>query len=123
LRQSGEYRPTTAVAAAAAAAGPGVAADAEPDADVDAEELAARVFNINTFETPMTEDVLFQGLDYGASLDDSTFAFNQENPTAYPGGASAQPMGDFDTDTFNGELMDLGGIFEALPPFEVMEDL
>ncbi|KAI3336446.1 hypothetical protein HD806DRAFT_517640 [Xylariaceae sp. AK1471] len=104
----------------------GIGVGAGGAADADAEELAAEVVNFDTFEIPMTEDVLFQGIDYGTpniSLDDPTFVFNPENPTAFTGNTSAQPMGDFNTNTFNAELMDLGGVFEALPPFEVMEDL
>jgi hypothetical protein len=96
------------------------------DTDADTEELSAEVVNIDTFEIPTTEDVLFQGIDYGTpniSMDDPTFAFNAENPTAFTANAPAQPMDDFNTNAFDGQLMDLGGVFEALPPFEVMEDL
>ncbi|KAI3338969.1 hypothetical protein F4824DRAFT_66357 [Ustulina deusta] len=93
----------------------------------EAEELTPGVINIDAFETPMTEDVLFQGIDYGGapgvSLDDSAFAFSHEDPAAFAGSTSTQPPGDFNSNTFNGELIDLGGVFEALPPFEVMEDL
>ncbi|KAJ2987118.1 hypothetical protein NUW58_g4682 [Xylaria curta] len=74
----------------------------------------------------MTEDVFFQGIDYGtpdASLDDPTFALNPENSAAFTGNTPGQPLGDFNSDTFNGELVDLGGVFETLPPFEVMENL
>jgi len=76
---------------------------------------------------PTTEDVLFEGIDYGTpniAPDDPIFAFNQDNPTAFTGNnPSAQPVDDFTSNSFNSELIDLGGVFEALPPFEVMEDL
>ncbi|KAI0879611.1 hypothetical protein GGS24DRAFT_438045 [Hypoxylon argillaceum] len=102
------------------AAGVGVAPDAE--------ELTSDVINIDAYETPTTEDVLFEGIDYGydvpdISLDGSTFTFGNENPTDFTGSTSAQPLGDFSSNPFNGELIDLGGVFEALPPFEIMEDL
>lgn len=76
-------------------------------------------------ETPVPEDVLFGGLDYSLSdnpLDDSAFTFNHESATTFMGNPSAQPLGDFG-DMLNGELIDFGGVFEALPPFEIMEDL
>ncbi|KAI0542333.1 hypothetical protein GGR58DRAFT_497319 [Xylaria digitata] len=92
------------------------------DAAVNAEEPAAGVI-----ETPIIEDVLFQGMDYGdtpdISLDDSPFDFSHEDPITFTGSTSAQPLGDFDSNTFSSELIDLGGVFEALPPFEVVEDL
>lgn len=94
----------------------------------DAEELTSDVINIDAYETPTTEDVLFEGIDYGydvpdISLNGSTFTFGNENPTDFTGSTSAQPLGDFSSNPFNGELIDLGGVFEALPPFEIMEDL
>ncbi|KAI0969413.1 hypothetical protein F4678DRAFT_440345 [Xylaria arbuscula] len=95
----------------------------------DAQGLTAETININTFETPMTENVLFHGLDYGdvpgVPLDDSAFEFGHKDPTASGGSSSAhaQPPNDCDGNAFNSELIDLGGVFEALPPFEVMEDL
>ncbi|KAI0858915.1 hypothetical protein F4860DRAFT_505019 [Xylaria cubensis] len=112
LRQASEGRP------AGAGAGAGVA--------LDAEELAAEVVNIDAFEIPITEDVQFQGIDYGTpniSLDNPTFDFSDANSAAFTGDASAQPLGGFNDNAFNGELIDLGGVFETLPPFEVMEDL
>ncbi|KAI0434112.1 hypothetical protein F5Y09DRAFT_338004 [Xylaria sp. FL1042] len=112
LRQAGGAGLTT----------PGVGAAAPS-----AEELTAGAINVDDFETPMTENVLFQGIDYGSvpdiSLDGSSFAFGQEDPTVSTGGTSAQPPDDFNGNAFNGELIDLGGVFEALPPFGVMEDL
>ncbi|KAI0453286.1 hypothetical protein F5B21DRAFT_505513 [Xylaria acuta] len=110
LRQAGEGIP--------AAAGAGVA--------LDADELATEAVDIDAFETPVTEDVLFQGIDYGTpdvSLDNATFDFNDANSAAFTGNTSAQPLGDFNDNTFSGELIDLGGVFETLPPFEIMEDL
>ncbi|KAI1752314.1 hypothetical protein F4782DRAFT_530569 [Xylaria castorea] len=110
LRQACEGRPAAAAAAAA----------------LDAEELAAELVNFDAFETPVTEDVLFQGIDYGTpdiSLDSTTFDFNDADSAAFTGNTSAQPLGDFNDNAFNGELIDLGGVFETLPPFEVMEDL
>ncbi|KAI0105459.1 hypothetical protein GGR51DRAFT_571796 [Nemania sp. FL0031] len=103
-----------------------VGIDVGAAADAEEEELAPDVINIGAYEAPTTEDVLFEGIDYGLpdiSLDGSTFAFNSENPTGFMGNSSAQPLGDFSSTAFNGELIDLGGVFEALPPFEMMEDL
>ncbi|GAW11180.1 hypothetical protein ANO14919_005220 [Xylariales sp. No.14919] len=115
LRQAGG----TGLAATAATAGVGVGVGAA----VNAEELAAEVT-----EMPITEDVLFQGIDYGDTpdipLDGSAFTFNRDDPLVFPGSTSAQPRGDFDgSTTFSSELIGLGGVFEALPPFEVTEDL
>ncbi|KAI1353101.1 hypothetical protein F5Y01DRAFT_323583 [Xylaria sp. FL0043] len=111
-----------------AGGGGGLTAPSVAAAAPSAEELTTETINIiDAFETPMTENVLFQGIDYGGvpdiSLDGSTFAFGQELPTASTGSTSAQPPDDFNSNAFNGELIDLGGVFEALPPFEVMEDL
>ncbi|KAI1487458.1 fungal-specific transcription factor domain-containing protein [Biscogniauxia mediterranea] len=76
---------------------------------------------------PPAEHVLFHSLDYadpdaasGEYAENETLPLQQDNPSAFAAEASNhQPMGD----PFNGELMDLGGIFESLPPFEIMEDL
>ncbi|KAI0481553.1 hypothetical protein F4859DRAFT_424388 [Xylaria cf. heliscus] len=116
LRQAGDG--TAAGAAATATAGAGVA--------LDADELTTEAVNIDAFETPMTEDVLFQGIDYGTSdisMDNAAFDFHDANSAAFTGGTSAQPLGGFNNNTFSGDLIDLGGVFETLPPFEVMEDL
>ncbi|TGJ88337.1 hypothetical protein E0Z10_g405 [Xylaria hypoxylon] len=106
LRQTGESGLT--------AAGVGAAVNAEGAA-------------VGAIEAPIIEDAVFQGIDYGdtpdISLDDSIFVFNHEDPAAFTGRTSTQPLGDFNSNTFSGELIDLGGVFEALPPFEVMEDL
>ncbi|KAI0408646.1 hypothetical protein F4802DRAFT_548346 [Xylaria palmicola] len=96
------------------------------DGLLDIGHLGAEVTNIDTFETPMTEDVLFEGIDYGTPevpLDDSAFAFGRGTSPAFAGNTAARPLNDTDGNAFNGELIDLGGLFEALPPFEVMEDL
>ncbi|KAJ8128241.1 hypothetical protein O1611_g5396 [Lasiodiplodia mahajangana] len=107
-----------------AAAGVGIVVGVTVDDEE--EELTPDVINIGAYEAPTTEDVLFEGIDYGVPdipLDGSAFAFNSENPTEFMGNSAAQPLGDFSTSAFNGELIDLGGVFEALPPFEIMEDL
>ncbi|KAI1110242.1 hypothetical protein F5Y14DRAFT_429514 [Nemania sp. NC0429] len=103
--------------AAAAAAGFGAATDADA--------LTAEAVDVDACETPVPENVLFGGFDYSLSdnpLDDSAFIFNQEDATPFMGNPSEQPLGGFG-DTLHGELMDFGGVFEALPPFEIMEDL
>ncbi|KAI0481217.1 hypothetical protein GGR56DRAFT_310292 [Xylariaceae sp. FL0804] len=101
---AGEGRP-----AAAAAAG-----QQEAPAD-EADEAAEVAADFDSLEVPMTDDVMFQGLDYApygiASFD---VANDPAGSTAPPG----QMPGD---NAF--QLMDLGGMFEALPPFEVMEEL
>lgn len=95
----------------------GAASDAEgaPSIDVDA------------FEMPVIEEGMFQGINYGdtpnVSLDDSAFTFGHEDSTAFTPDPSTQPARGWNGNTFTGELIDLGGIFEALPPFEVMEGL
>ncbi|RYC60070.1 hypothetical protein CHU98_g6137 [Xylaria longipes] len=107
-------------------AGEGRHAAADAGVALDAEELTTEVVNIDAFETPVNEDVLFEGIDYGTpnnSFDNAAFDFNDANTSAFTGNTSAQPLGDFNDNTFNGELIDLGGVFETLPPFEVMEDL
>jgi hypothetical protein len=89
----------------------------------DAEELAPE--DGATYEAPVTEDVLFEGIDYDvpeASSDNPAFASNHDNMNAFIGNPSAHPLGDFSSN-LNGELIDLGGVFEPLPPFEMMEDL
>ncbi|KAI0439287.1 hypothetical protein F4803DRAFT_531793 [Xylaria telfairii] len=112
LRQAGE--------GISVSAGADVRAHVAPD-----DEEVVNIFD--AFETPTTEDVLFQGIDYGTpdiSLDNATFDFNNTNSTPFTGNTSStQPLGDFNDNAFNGELIDLGGVFETLPPFEVMEDL
>ncbi|KAI1501225.1 fungal-specific transcription factor domain-containing protein [Biscogniauxia marginata] len=78
-------------------------------------------------EVPVTEDVLFRGIDVtepdlpftGFSENDTPF-FEPDDPSVFAAeSSSGRPM----NDTFNGELIDLGGIFESLPPKEFMEDL
>lgn len=90
------------------------------------EEYAPDAIDIDAFEVPMSGDALFQGFEYGApdiSLDDPTYDFTPENPTAFTGDTSTQPLGGFGGNAFNNELIDLGGMFETLPPFDVIEYL
>ncbi|KAI0194187.1 hypothetical protein F4808DRAFT_464600 [Astrocystis sublimbata] len=90
------------------------------------EELAADAINFDAFETPTTEDVLFQGIDYGtpqAFVDDASFNVSGAGLAAFAGSTSAQPPDDFDPSTISGELIGLGGVYEAPPPFELMEEL
>ncbi|GAP89658.1 putative binuclear zinc transcription factor [Rosellinia necatrix] len=105
----------------------GVAGIAGNAVGLDAEGLASDAINVDdAFETPVAEGPPFQGRDSGApdiSLDDSTFTFDHEDPTAPAEGVSAQRLDGFNGNTFGDELMGLGGVFEALPPFEVMECL
>ncbi|KAI1816753.1 hypothetical protein GGS20DRAFT_536077 [Poronia punctata] len=92
---------------------------------VDAGTHDGEFFPNDILDTPAIEDILFQGIDYGTS-DGLAFTFGQANTTTstFPGsGSSAQPTDDYAGSLFNGELIGLGGVFEALPPFEVMEDL
>ncbi|KAI8959758.1 hypothetical protein F5Y11DRAFT_289236 [Daldinia sp. FL1419] len=84
--------------------------------------------NFQSMELPGDENLLFQGLDFEntmpmPSLDDDTAFSFQQGPTAtFPAGNLPDSQGQSNT-PFGGELMDLGGIFESLPPFEMMEDL
>ncbi|KAI1417768.1 fungal-specific transcription factor domain-containing protein [Hypoxylon sp. FL1857] len=76
-------------------------------------------------EVPVIDDTIFQGVDFTApnlSFDDgAAFSFQQDPATAFStGNLAAQGQ---DNPPFNGELIDLGGIFESLPPFEMMEEL
>ncbi|KAI8634600.1 hypothetical protein F5Y19DRAFT_409241 [Xylariaceae sp. FL1651] len=75
----------------------------------------------------MTEDVIFEGIDYSVPTvysDNAIFSFDRGNPTEFTGNTpSTQPLADPGNNAFSGELIDLGGVFEALPPFEIMEDL
>ncbi|KAI1661952.1 hypothetical protein F4813DRAFT_346394 [Daldinia decipiens] len=71
------------------------------------------------------EDVLFQGVDFTnpiPSLDDDTAFLFQQDPAAAFSTGNLGSQGQ-DSTPFIGDLMDLGGIFESLPPFEMMEDL
>ncbi|KAH9884481.1 hypothetical protein F4778DRAFT_800107 [Xylariomycetidae sp. FL2044] len=101
----------------------------EKDAEDDADEFTAPPFDFNSLQVPGSEDVFFQGIDYPpdptATLDGfpttSDFTFNQQNPTSFPPDTSDIPQPS--EGAFNFELMDLGGVFEPLPPLEVIEDL
>ncbi|KAI0597688.1 fungal-specific transcription factor domain-containing protein [Biscogniauxia sp. FL1348] len=76
---------------------------------------------------PAAEHVLYRAVDYADPdavspeyNENGALPLEQDNPPAFAAEASAHQPAD---DPFNGELMDLGGIFEGLPPFEIMEDL
>ncbi|KAL7626208.1 hypothetical protein AAE478_002978 [Parahypoxylon ruwenzoriense] len=80
-------------------------------------------------QVPVIENGFLQGLDFtepdlfsGQFTDGAAFSFQQGDPAPAfsTGDAGGQHQ---DNAPFNGELMDLGGIFESLPPFEMMEDL
>ncbi|KAI1483984.1 hypothetical protein F4774DRAFT_405186 [Daldinia eschscholtzii] len=81
--------------------------------------------NCPAAEFPETEDILFQGIDFTDSIppldNDNAFSFQQEPATTYST-ANLDNHGQEST-PFMGDLMGLGGIFESLPPFEMMEDL
>ncbi|KAI0024836.1 hypothetical protein F4780DRAFT_479255 [Xylariomycetidae sp. FL0641] len=90
-------------------------------------EPAVEPINPQMFDVPMTEDVFLQGMDYSEPNflygGNAEFTFTQGNQPSFSTGdpnASTYPR---DNGAFQGELMDLGGIFETLPPFEIMEDL
>ncbi|KAI0887468.1 uncharacterized protein GGS22DRAFT_157229 [Annulohypoxylon maeteangense] len=72
-----------------------------------------------------TENTIFEGLDFTAPDflydGDTQFSFQQDPTTSFSGGnSSGQDQG---STPFNGSLIDIGGVYERLPPFEVMEDL
>ncbi|KAI1213052.1 fungal-specific transcription factor domain-containing protein [Annulohypoxylon truncatum] len=86
---------------------------------------AAEHAEFQSTEASGTENIIFEGLDFTApdlSYDDGAqFAFQQEPTTTFsPGNLGGQDQG---STPFNGSLIDLGGVYERLPPFEVMEDL
>ncbi|KAI0512638.1 hypothetical protein F5B22DRAFT_299953 [Xylaria bambusicola] len=93
----------------------------------DAEDPTAGSIDVDPFETPVTEEDLLQDIDYGNTpgihLNDSAFTFNNQDPTTFSTNASSQSSRTWNGNTPTGELIDLGGVFEALPPFEVMEEL
>ncbi|KAI2630880.1 hypothetical protein GGR54DRAFT_648426 [Hypoxylon sp. NC1633] len=81
--------------------------------------------NFQSAEAPSTENVIFEGLDFtepSASFDDgATFSFQQDPSTEFSTGNLDNQVQE-DT-PFIGDLIDLGGMFESLPPFEMMEEL
>lgn len=81
--------------------------------------------NSPSIDLPGAEDVLFQGFDFTNPIpsldDDTTFSF-QQDPAATFSTGNLDSQGQ-DSNPFIGDLIDLGGIFESLPPFEMMEDL
>ncbi|KAI0382903.1 fungal-specific transcription factor domain-containing protein [Hypomontagnella monticulosa] len=82
-----------------------------------------RTADLQPTEEPLNEDVLFQGADFtGPSFSfDDVPPFSFQESTANFSGENLDEQGQENTPL--NELMDLGGIFESLPPFEVMEDL
>ncbi|KAI2636407.1 fungal-specific transcription factor domain-containing protein [Hypomontagnella submonticulosa] len=85
--------------------------------------VLGKTAGLQSTEVPLTEDALFQGADFAGppfsfdnvppfSFQDPTTSFSEENSNEQS--QEGPPLN---------ELMDLGGIFESLPPFEVMEDL
>ncbi|KAI1268329.1 hypothetical protein F5Y18DRAFT_224843 [Xylariaceae sp. FL1019] len=76
------------------------------------------------FDIPVAETVFFQGVDYGANLlETDTFPFTSDMAGEFPELSTGLPDNDPMNTAFGRELMELGGITEPLPPFEVMEDL
>ncbi|KAI0166115.1 hypothetical protein GGR57DRAFT_445426 [Xylariaceae sp. FL1272] len=77
------------------------------------------------FDIPVSETVFFQEMDYSKNaLENDTFPFIPDLTGEFPGLSTGHPGTDPSMSTaFGRELMDLGGITESLPPFEVMEDL
>ncbi|KAI0180371.1 hypothetical protein GGR52DRAFT_240829 [Hypoxylon sp. FL1284] len=83
----------------------------------------AGIPSFESIEVPAAEDDFLQGLDFTSpGLDENTtFNFQPDSMPAFPTGnldGSGQ-----DEIPFDGDLMDLGGVHESLPPFNVMEDL
>ncbi|KXJ97487.1 hypothetical protein Micbo1qcDRAFT_8179 [Microdochium bolleyi] len=99
-----------------------ISADQLDDSDTTVEQVE---IDLEYAQLPATEDVFLQGLDYnpGAGLD-ATGGFSTAS-VPLPSGPTQAAPGDPDLgrDTAFGELMGLGGLSEALPPFEVMEEL
>ncbi|KAI1327890.1 hypothetical protein F5Y16DRAFT_182741 [Xylariaceae sp. FL0255] len=83
-------------------------------------EPAIDIPTIGAFDFPISENVLFQGLDYSNG---NPFVFGSDTPQAFSGTSTNPPDPDTSSNMFGGELLDLGGILEPLPPFEVMEEL
>lgn len=85
----------------------------------------AEPVDVQSSETPATENVIFEGLDFTApefTYDDGAqFLFQPDAVPSFPAGNfGGQDQG---STPMNGSLIDLGGVYERLPPFEVMEDL
>ncbi|KAH7041074.1 uncharacterized protein B0I36DRAFT_19008 [Microdochium trichocladiopsis] len=81
--------------------------------------------DLESAQLPATEDVFLQGLDYvpstglGEAREDP--AVSASLPQDFVSGLPSKPS--FGPDPGLGQLMGLGGLSEALPPFEVMEEL
>lgn len=77
-------------------------------------------------EEPVAEDAFLEGLDFTEQdlsfNDGADFSF-QPDPTAGISTGNLDSQGQGHAHFSGGDLMDLGGIFESLPPFEMMEDL
>ncbi|CAJ2506186.1 Uu.00g003160.m01.CDS01 [Anthostomella pinea] len=102
------------------------AGDSRPTGDKQATvEDVDEPIHFDSIEVPMTEEVFLQGMDFteaDVSFDPNiTYPYNQEDSTPFLSGPSVEQ--EASNSAFNGELMDLGGIFETLPPFEIMEEL
>ncbi|KAI1768723.1 fungal-specific transcription factor domain-containing protein [Hypoxylon sp. FL1150] len=84
---------------------------------------AAESTHLESVEVPAVEDDLFQGMDFtDPDLNDGGAFVFQPDPTGTFSTGNLGGMGQ-DASPLNGDLMDLGGIYESLPPFDVMEDL
>ncbi|KAI1144026.1 hypothetical protein F5Y05DRAFT_14690 [Hypoxylon sp. FL0543] len=81
--------------------------------------------DLQSNEVPVTEDAIFQGMDFTApdlSFAETTAFSFQQDPAATFSAGGLDGEGHNNT-PFNGDLIDLGGVFESLPPFEMMEEL
>ncbi|KAI1467149.1 uncharacterized protein F4812DRAFT_431399 [Daldinia caldariorum] len=87
---------------------------------------AVQPINDQAAELSETENILFQGIDFTDSMpsldDGNAFAFQQE-PAITHSTANLDNNHGQDNTPFTGDLIGLGGIFESLPPFDMMEDL
>ncbi|KAI1105939.1 fungal-specific transcription factor domain-containing protein [Jackrogersella minutella] len=85
----------------------------------------AEPVNIQPTPVPVDEEAVFQGMDFTTpdlSFDDGgEFSF-EPDPTAAFSSGNLDDHGQSSA-PFDGALIDLGGIYESLPPFKVMEDL
>ncbi|KAI1393550.1 fungal-specific transcription factor domain-containing protein [Hypoxylon trugodes] len=78
------------------------------------------------FKSPeVADDVIFQEMDFTdpeISFDNGTgYSYQQDPGVTFS--AETSDVHDQEQPSFYGDLMDLGGIYESLPPFEVMEEL
>ncbi|KAI1460659.1 hypothetical protein F4805DRAFT_371255 [Annulohypoxylon moriforme] len=80
---------------------------------------------VNHQSSEATENTVLDGFDFTVpdfSYDGETqFPYQQDPTTSFPtDNLGGQDQGGT---PFNGSLIDIGGVYERLPPFEVMEDL